>query len=86
MFIRRLKPTDRTDSFLLAVRIAALKMLAERRGRMPYVVVRHGFEDVIAAGATKAELKRAIHSSHASNWKEAARRTREWHREIRSLD
>lgn len=85
MFIRRLKASDRTDGLLLAVRIAALKILAERRGRLPYVVVRHGFADVIAAGATKAELKRAIHSTHAAKWKAAARRTRERHRGNRSL-
>ncbi len=69
LYIRRMKPQDRADSWITAVSMAAKQMLAEKYGRRPpLVLLRHGFHDmtVIEVGETRRDLQQRILSSHPS--------------------
>lgn len=62
LYVRRLKPTDKCDSWSDALRLAADQIIAERRGKKPYVLVRHGDRSnnggprIMASGTSKDEL------------------------------
>lgn len=84
LYIRRIKPTDRAESIAMALRMAAMKMLAEQRQGSAYVLVRHGFEQIIQVDVSKASLKSSIHFAGGVSWKQGARCWRE-RRETSSL-
>lgn len=77
LYIRRIKPTDRADTIMMSIRMAAMKMLAERRKGSAYVLVRHGFSRIIQVDSSKASLKSSIHFAGERSWKQGARRWRE---------
>lgn len=56
-YIRKLHPKDKADSFMTAYRMSALKLICERQGKTPYVLVRRGFPyEVLEVDQTKAML------------------------------
>lgn len=65
LYVRRLKPTDKCDSWTDALRLAVDKLIAEKRGTHVYVLVRHGqFRDgrqpIMASGTSKREVLGSI--------------------------
>lgn len=61
LYVRRLKPSDKCDSWRDAINLAMDKILAEKRGKPVYVLVRHGqFRDgrqpIMASGLSKREV------------------------------
>lgn len=77
LYIRRIKPTDCADTMMMSIRMAAMKMLAERRKGCAYVLVRHGFDRIIQVDSSKASLKSSVHFAGERSWKQGARRWRE---------
>lgn len=74
IYLRRLKPTDKSESMMTAISMSAGKMLCEQHNRkVPIVAVRRGFPgEVMAVGYTKRELK-ARFLSGGRSWSETAR-------------
>lgn len=80
LYVRRIKPTDKTDSVITAVQMAARRMLCERFGkRPPFVLVRHGHrgEAVMAVDYSRRELQSRIYGSGGRDFKATARAWRD---------
>lgn len=82
LYVRRLKPSDKCDSWTDALRLAADKMIAEKRGGHVYVLVRHGqFRDgrqpIMASGTSKREVLRNIYITGTSGMSQR-QRLRTW--------
>lgn len=65
LYVRRLKPGDKVNDWRDAVNLAMDKLLADRRGKPVYVLVRHGqFRDghqpIMSSGLSKRELLEAL--------------------------
>lgn len=65
LYVRRIKPSDKVDDWRDAINLAMDKLLAERRGKPVYVLVRHGqFRDgrqpIMASGLSKREVLEAL--------------------------
>ena len=80
LYVRRIKPSDTTDSMITAVQMAARRMLCERLGkRPPFVLVRHGRrgESVMAVDYSRRGLQSRIYGSGGRNFKATARAWRD---------
>ena len=74
LYLRRMKLTDKADSMMTSVALAARGTICQNTGRKPPIVaVRRGFPgEVMAVGYTKRELK-ARFIGGGRCWKETAR-------------
>lgn len=66
LYVRRLKPSDKCDSWRDAINLAIDKILAEKRGKRVYVLVRHGQfrngrQPIMASGLSKRAVLRAMY-------------------------
>ncbi len=76
LYVRRLKATDKTESYITAIQVAAKQMLAEKHGRgQPFVLVRHGFRghSIMEVGDSRSELQARIWGSGGRSFKKTAR-------------
>lgn len=74
LYLRRMKITDKADSMMTAVALAARGAIYRGMGRKPPIVaVRRGYPgEVMAVGYTKSELK-ARFIGGGRSWKETSR-------------
>ena len=76
LYVRRLKASDKANSYITALQIAAKKLIAEEHGRgLPFVLVQHGFrgQSVMEVGDSRAELQARIWGSGGLSFKATAR-------------
>ncbi|XLY90492.1 hypothetical protein ACK8QS_22745 (plasmid) [Ectopseudomonas mendocina] len=76
LYVRRLKASDKSDSFITSIQVAAKKMLAEKHGRgQPFVLVRHGFrgDSIMEVGDSRSELQGRVWGSGGRSFKKSAR-------------
>lgn len=67
LYIRRLRKGDKCTSILDAFALAALKLTAERTGRLPYVAVRRGFPgEILASSLSRRDLMERL--THGRSW------------------
>ncbi|WMC11711.1 hypothetical protein PU634_04930 [Oceanimonas pelagia] len=63
LYIRRMKPTDKSDSFFTAMDMAVNQMICQTHKRKPpMVLVRHGFKraSVMTAGYSRRQVERRL--------------------------
>jgi len=80
LYVRRIKPTDKTDRFVTAVQMAAAQVVCKKLGkRQPFVLVRHGHrgESVMAVAYSRRELQSRIYGSGGRDFKATARAWRD---------
>lgn len=74
LYVRRMRRTDKTNSWQTSYRMAFYQtMLDSGKYRKAYVLVRHGFPDVIEVDQSKAELQSRMRFSGGRSFKEGAR-------------
>ncbi|HCU2480906.1 TPA: hypothetical protein OUK43_000389 [Pseudomonas aeruginosa] len=76
LYVRRLKQSDKSDSFITSIQIAAKELIAKKYGKgKPFVLVRHGFrhESVLEVGHSRVELQALVWGSGGRSFKNTAR-------------
>lgn len=75
LYVRRLKKGDKTESWRTAARLAFYhQMIDNGRYRSAYVLVRHGFPDVMEVDQRKHDLQKRLMFSGGGSFKQGARR------------
>lgn len=77
LYIRRLKPSDKCDSWMISIQVAAKQLICEKFGRKPpMVLMRRGERGILNVGYSRRELENSLYSRHP-NFKALARAWRQ---------
>ena len=77
-YVRRMRPTDQADTWQTAIRLGFFQMTRLDKGKAAYVLVRHGFPDVLEVDKSKRVMQSRLCSGRAGrkSFKQNCRRWR----------
>ncbi|AXO88401.1 hypothetical protein DZC75_10470 [Pseudomonas parafulva] len=77
LYVRRMRPSDNSDSWRLAMRLSFYTvMMRSGEYKGAYVLCRHGMKGIMEVGRTRRELTSTLFMSGCRNFKEIQRKTK----------